>query len=502
MMDNLENNLAECYDHKNKYENIIDEEGNELIYIKNYNIDINDGDNINKVLMSEDVSEDIKEEILNKYEANIKESNDDELIEKSFSNINELKENLLMEESEISKYDEETLSEENKNKILKFYKLINNLNKIINNININEKNQYNLEEFNVNNKVILHTLKINDRDIVNTLIDIYPSIYMNYDKFSDAISLLILSAGKEDGSLAKELDENGNLVPISIEILVNGEEKLVSIKEIIPIFKNLEGEELEKKFSFLHELASVYYSEHFESYFDEKEKYAIFKEHSMDTIKKSNTLSHVVKAYNIGEDGNIEKIDLSPDEINLHLSNTNNNNIDEKFLKFISEIDENDLSNIDINNHEKLLSTFKDYWDDTGMDKEMDSLYKAMAIHCVKNTKCKQYVKENKGKLSFNIASYKTDNKGKETDNHTLIFNNDDSEETIHAFTFKENNGKYEIDENQDYSTSSYKLSSFNIFNKPSIISIDDKKYVMKPGIGLLAECKYEFKDSKRNSIN
>jgi len=44
-------------------------------------------------------------------------------------------------------------------------------------------------------------------------------------------------------------------------------------------------------------------------------------------------------------------------------------------------------------------------------------------------------------------------------------------------------------------------LSSFNILNKPSIIPIDDKEYVMKPGIGLLAECEYELKDSKENTI-
>jgi len=40
---------------------------------------------------------------------------------------------------------------------LKLYKLNNNLNILIN--NINEKSQYNLEVFNVDDKVILHTLK-------------------------------------------------------------------------------------------------------------------------------------------------------------------------------------------------------------------------------------------------------------------------------------------------------------------------------------------------------
>ena len=84
------------------------------------------------------------------------------------------------------------------------------------------------------------------------------------------------------------------------------------------------------------------------------------------------------------------------------------------------------LNNININDPEKLTNSFKDYWDETGMDKEIESLNKSMAIHCIKNSKCKQYVKSNKDKLSFNIASYKTNYKDKIIDNYTLIFNNDD----------------------------------------------------------------------------
>ncbi|KAL6595897.1 hypothetical protein U3516DRAFT_671895 [Neocallimastix sp. 'constans'] len=58
---------------KYKYGKISDEEGNELIHIKNYNIDINSNEKLNEVLIPGDISEDIKEEILNKYETNIKE---------------------------------------------------------------------------------------------------------------------------------------------------------------------------------------------------------------------------------------------------------------------------------------------------------------------------------------------------------------------------------------------------------------------------------------------
>jgi len=71
----------------------------------------------------------------------------------------------------------------------------------------------------------------------------------------------------------------------------------------------------------------------------------------------------------------------------VHLWN-GNNNIDEKFIKFVFEVDEKDLNNININDQEKLTNSFKDYWDETGTDKEIESLYKSMAIHCVKNSKC------------------------------------------------------------------------------------------------------------------
>lgn len=52
-----------------------------------------------------------------------------------------------------------------------------------------------------------------------------------------------------------------------------------------------------------------------------------------------------------------------------------------------------------------------------------------------------------------------------------MIFNNDDTEETVNAFTLWESNGKYEVDENKEYTKFTYKeLNSLNIINKASII--------------------------------
>jgi len=378
----------------------------------------------------------------------------------------------------------------------------------------NDKSSLNSELANMlyNTVAIKYLVDTDDEDILpseNNLNEINNNINLNnsnnkkskFEEFTDSVAFMILAAGREkDYKLAREYDENGNLVPISIKISVNGEEKSISIKDIIPSLRNLNDDELEKKFEYLYELSSIYYSENFESYYSEEEKYAIFREHPMDTIRKSNALSHILKAYNIREDGSIEDANLSPNEISIHFSNKND--IDEKFVKFISEVDENELKNININDHEKLSNSFKNYWDETNMDKDMDSLYKSMAIYCVKNSKCRQYIRDNKDKLSFNIASYKTNDRNKEITNHTLIINNDENEETINVFTFKENNGKYEVDETNEYMKYDYKeLSSFNIINKPSIIRVDDKEYVLKPGISLLAECEFEFEDSEGNPI-
>ncbi|ORX51824.1 hypothetical protein BCR36DRAFT_369732 [Piromyces finnis] len=94
----------------------------------------------------------------------------------------------------------------------------------------------------------------------------------SYETFSDKLAFAILASGKEDGTLAKELDENGNLVSIKINIMNNGEESLVSINEIIPSFQGLEGKELEDKFFKLYEMSMVYYLENFDTYYNENRK--------------------------------------------------------------------------------------------------------------------------------------------------------------------------------------------------------------------------------------
>ena len=55
-------------------------------------------------LKSNDVSDEVKEAILNGFEDNIKNSIDESLVEETFNNINELKEFVKVKEEEINNY--------------------------------------------------------------------------------------------------------------------------------------------------------------------------------------------------------------------------------------------------------------------------------------------------------------------------------------------------------------------------------------------------------------
>ena len=77
----------------------------------------------------------------------------------------------------------------------------------------------------------------------------------SYERFADSLAFAILAAGKEDSTLSKELDKDGNLIPVKINVMNNGEEAQMSINEIIPSLQGLQGKELEDKFLKLYEMS-------------------------------------------------------------------------------------------------------------------------------------------------------------------------------------------------------------------------------------------------------
>ncbi|KAG4081858.1 hypothetical protein H8356DRAFT_1755714 [Neocallimastix lanati (nom. inval.)] len=304
------------------------------------------------------------------------------------------------------------------------------------------------------------------------------------EKFAERAAFTILAAGREDGSLAKELNENGELVPISINVIENGEEVKKSIKDIIPSLRNLEGKALEDKFRKLYDMAVVQYSEHFETYFDEEKGKLLYKESPLNTIKKGNILSRIIKSYNTLDDGNIEYFELAPEEIN----------------KFISEVDENKLDDIDINNiNESESDIIRKYWEDddeeSNYDNEKKQLYKVMAVHCIKSSKCRE-----------DIVNYNSKDKGKSIDNFTFIIHNDESQKSISSFALQKNeeNKKYTVDDH--HSPMEYKYSELNQMvnnRKVERMTIDNTEYIVKPDANgnIVKPEVYAIKSSEGNGI-
>jgi len=359
---------------------------------------------------------------------------------------------------------------------------------------ISERNGIEIDDnimYSENNLKVLNNNKINNLS--------------KYEQLSDMIAFIILAAGNEDGSLAKELDENGKLVPIKIKVMINGEEKELSINKIIPNLKELKSEELEKEFNKLYEMASLHFLEHFDLQNDKETNELYYNELPEETIKKGNVISYIINPYNINENDEIEYFDLEPDNMNIQYSE--NDKLDNNFKEFVSSINEKDVENIDINNYDKISNYKTEEWESKlGSDYDEDTkyFYKVLAIQCAKSKKCKEQFKNtNKDKLAFNIINYNTEEKGNTINNYSLIIHNDETKQSMNAFTFKmDDTYEYKIDEiniNKEYSYN--ELSKVNNNKNAIKVTINNKEYAMRPGIGLIAECGFEFEDSNGNIV-
>ena len=327
----------------------------------------------------------------------------------------------------------------------------------------------------------------------------------SYEKLSDQLAFAILTSGNENGSIAKELDEKGKLVPIKIKVKVNGEEQEISINELIPCLKNLKNEELDQKFNKLYEMAVIQYLEKFDLQYNEETNELYYDKLPEETIKKGNVLSHIVNPYNINERDEIEYFNLEPEKMNIHYSE--NSKLDEKFKEFVSNVDENDVKNIDVNNYDEVINFNTEEWEselESNFDENTKYLYKIMSIQCAKLKKCKEQFKNtDKDKLSFNIVNYASEEKGNPIDNYSLVIHNDETKQSMNAFTVKvDDSYEYKIDEinlNKEYSFE--ELSRVNDNKEVFKMFIDNEEYCMRPGIGLVAECEFEFRDSDGNII-
>ena len=126
-----------------------------------------------------------------------------------------------------------------------------------------------------------------------------------------------------------------------------------------PSLQGLQSKELEDKFLKLYEMSMVYYLENFDTYYDENKKRLVYKTKPMDTIKNSNALRNLIKAYNLNENNEIEYFDNS----NIHYSS--DSNLDDKFKSFILDVNSSELEKIDINNNEEISKVMSKYWEES-----------------------------------------------------------------------------------------------------------------------------------------
>ncbi|KAG4082424.1 hypothetical protein H8356DRAFT_1753494 [Neocallimastix lanati (nom. inval.)] len=463
--------------------NKISEEENNLEVIPSENnliIDENFGNNIIDKIKSDSVSDEVKEGIIKGFEDDIKDKSDEVLVKETSDNINEIKNFVKTKEEEINKYDS---LKNHKFKTIKFLKLIKYLNSLIEKFNVkdfsSQNNKNKVEKVKLNDELMNHIKTDSDKKLAIALKDINnnPLKNTNYDELSNKMAFVVLAAGDENGRLVKEIDKNGNLVPISVTVSYNGEEKQLSIKDIIPSLRNLEGEELDDKFK------------QFNNYYDENSDQVIFSKDPIEIIKDNNVMTFLLNPYNVLEDGNYKGFDLSPEDVYITM-NTNNN-----------------LENA--NNFDELPEDIKARWNSDIPEEEKadESLYKALAVHCIRNTRCNNYFKEN-NLIPFNIVSYnsKDESKGIDLMNHSLIINDDDNKEICNAFTLVENLEGYELDKvngNGDLFT----YEELNILNNNSDnhemnkIKINDNEYVEKFSIGFLAECGFDLEKTDGTTL-
>jgi len=310
----------------------------------------------------------------------------------------------------------------------------------------------------------------------------------------DQIALLILSAGSwndpyEDNNIIGNIVKDINGSPLSINIKANGEpEEYASIVDIIPSLRNLEPDELSEKFSKIYKLAfSTFYS----IFEIEGEDDIILDDYLIKKIINENDLINAL--INPSEDTNL----LQDPKYKGSLYTSSNIDKDNSLKEFINALKSEDVSNIDINQFNKLPDDFIEKWND---DESLPKLYKAIGIQCAKIKDCiNQFQDEddqNIQDISFNIASYT--NNDEKTYNYSFIIINDKLRDVYHAFTLEsDKNDNFKLnkhDSTYNYAPYDY-INNYYVINSENIKKRKENEIIIEKGIGLLAECGLIYED-------
>jgi len=332
---------------------------------------------------------------------------------------------------------------------------------------------------------------------ISFLVIFITKIYCKLSEYHpDQIALLILSSGSWNNPY-EETDVIGNIVtdkngdPLTINIKADGEsEEYASIVDIIPSLRNLEPDELKKRFSKLYKLAFATFYNIFEI---EREDDIIL---DVDSIKQTISSYNFVNALiNPEDNSNL----LHERKYQSYLYTSLDTDKDNSLKEFIKSFEYENISNIDINQFADLPDDIKGIWKD---DESIPELYKVIGMQCAKIEDCKnqfQYEDEQSlNDISFNIVRYTYDDGN--TSNYAFIVINDKTENVYHAFTLKsDGNEKFTLNENDStYNSVTYEyINDYYVMNSENIKKRKENEIVVEKGIGLLAESGLIYEDDQ-----
>ncbi|ORX53739.1 hypothetical protein BCR36DRAFT_20181 [Piromyces finnis] len=238
--------------------------------------------NIIDLIKDDFISSDNKKYIFKGLETSIKKSTEPVLDENLLNIINEIKSLIESKGEQTRLNDVQTQLEQNS---INLIYLIGDYNDLIDTINQSKElpsesdvflNKIEMKSDLINNIKITSRNNENIVEIVDKVAKKIPTdssnlIQITYDK----LSLLILVAGNVDGTLVKTINEEGKEELMKINVMNNGEKVELTIKDIIPSLRGLEGKELDNKYKTLYSLSQIAFLEYFSNSMDENGQFNI-----------------------------------------------------------------------------------------------------------------------------------------------------------------------------------------------------------------------------------
>ncbi|ORX84503.1 hypothetical protein BCR32DRAFT_242550 [Anaeromyces robustus] len=320
--------------------------------------------------------------------------------------------------------------------------------------------------------------------------------YCEYVDYAvEELAALILAAGNEDGTIAREIDPetytynssnnetNYELRPILIDVSnVGNNGNLMDIQHIIPSLRGLEGEELNKKFHELYELATRVFNTFMDPDTEVQDRPA--------NINTYDGLRDLI----ISKDKN-ESIGLCNNDVKTRILFVPNDSAISMMKIFIYNFENDDIDGIDMNDFDKLPENIKSEWKKEKFSLPSEELSKVIAMKCIKTWACKKifYIDESSDvdilkyldEISFNIVETTDSN------NHlhySVMIINNYTGQIFYVFTLTYDGDKYSDDKRFPPKYSYYDDISYNVGGYH--ITFDkENNSINREGINLIAAC-------------